>query len=250
MADASGAAILGHFRRPIAVENKGPHGEYDPVTVADRAAERAICRLIAKSWPEHGVVGEEFGVKNPGARYTWVIDPIDGTRAFVTGSLLWGTLIGLLDRDKPVLGLMDQPYTGERFWSANRGAFMRRAGGKARRIRTRSCSRVSDAVLMSTHPDLFAKGAEARGFANVKGRVRMSRFGGDCYSYCLLAAGFVDVVIEAGLKSFDVVAHIPIIEQAGGCITDWQGGSAAAGGQVVATGDPKLHGEVLKLLAG
>jgi myo-inositol-1(or 4)-monophosphatase len=248
LADRSGEVILPQFRRALVVDNKANPGEFDPVTRADRKAEQVIGRLIAQHAPSHGVIGEEFGSKGAEARFRWVIDPIDGTRAFITGAPMWGTLIGLLDGEMPVLGLMDQPFTGERFWSGLRTSHTRRLNGRARRIRTRPCAGLGEAVLMTTSPDLFAKGAESEAFARVKRGARMTRFGGDCYSYCLLASGFIDLVIEAGLKAHDVVALIPIIERAGGRITTWDGRPAASGGRIVASGDPHLHELVLRLL--
>jgi myo-inositol-1(or 4)-monophosphatase len=248
LADRSGRAILPHFRKSIAVDNKGHQGQFDPVTAADRAAERVICRLIGQHYPDHGVIGEELGARGSDARFRWVIDPIDGTRAFITGTPMWGTLIGLLDGQQPVLGVMDQPYTRERFWSGSKTAHARTASGKARRIRTRACRRLGDAMVMTTNPDLFSSGEELEAFQRVKAQARMVRYGGDCYAYCMLAGGWIDLVIEAGLNSYDVVALIPIIERAGGRITTWDGGSATSGGRIVAAGDPHLHERALKLL--
>jgi histidinol-phosphatase len=249
LADISGAIIRPYFRKPLTVENKGEKGAFDPVTEADRAAERAMRRALAHRWPEHGLIGEELGSAGEGSRFRWVVDPIDGTRAFIMGSPLWGTLIGLLDGKEAVLGLMDQPFTGERFWSGARTAHFRNGSGKARRLKTRPCASLAQATLTTTHPDLFAKGREADAFARLAERARMTRFGGDCYGYCLLAAGFVDLVVEAGLKSHDVVALIPIIERAGGRITTWDGGPATAGGRIVAAGDARLHEQALAVLA-
>jgi histidinol phosphatase-like enzyme (inositol monophosphatase family) len=249
LADISGTIIRPFFRKPLAVANKGTKGAYDPVTEADRAAERAIRRALAKRWPAHGLIGEELGSVGEGSRFRWVIDPIDGTRAFIMGSPLWGTLIGLLDGEEAILGLMDQPFTGERFWSGATGAHFRNGGAKPRRLRTRACTSLAEATLTTTHPDLFVKGREADAFARLATRVRMTRYGGDCYGYCLLAAGFVDLVVEAGLKTHDVVALIPIIERAGGCISTWEGGPAIEGGRIVAAGDPRLHEQALSILA-
>jgi myo-inositol-1(or 4)-monophosphatase len=249
LADISGAIILPYFRRPLAVTNKAAKGAFDPVTAADHAAEHAIARAIAKRWPEHGLIGEELGSEREGARLTWVVDPIDGTRAFIMGSPLWGTLIGLRDAGAPLLGLMDQPFTRERFWSAERTAHMRTGDGKARRLKTRACPRLADAVVSTTHPDLFEAGAEVQAFARLKAKARMTRYGGDCYGYCLLAAGFVDIVVEAGLKAYDVVALIPIIERAGGRITTWEGEPANVGGRILASGDARLHEEALAVLS-
>jgi myo-inositol-1(or 4)-monophosphatase len=248
LADASGAVIRPFFRVPLAVDNKASPGAFDPVTEADTSAERVIAAAVAARWPEHGFIGEEHGTTRPDARLRWVVDPIDGTRAFITGGPRWGTLIGLLDGEAPVLGLMDQPFTRERFWSGTDGAFMRTADGE-RPIRTRACAGLAEAILSTTHPDLFDAGAEADGFARLKQQVRMTRYGGDCYAYCLLAAGFVDLIVEAGLKSYDIVALIPIIERAGGRITTWDGKPATAGGRIVAAGDPRLHAQAMAVLS-
>ena len=233
----------------MVVDNKAADGGYDPVTAADRAAERVIRKLVRARYPEHGFEGEEYGSEGPDARWRWVVDPIDGTRSFVLGMPTWGTLIGLYCDGEPVLGLMDQPFTGERFWAAGSGAASFRGGdGKLRRIKARACPSIDAALMMTTHPELFASGAENRGFLRVKDKVRACRYGGDCYSYCLLAAGHVDVIVEAGLKPYDIAALIPIIDRAGGRITTWDGGSPAQGGRIVACGDPALHEQVLAIL--
>lgn len=250
MADASGPVIMRHFRKRMEVENKRTDGSFDPVTVADRGAEKAILKVLAERFPEHGLIGEEYGVTRGDARYRWVVDPIDGTRSFILGSPMWGTLIGLLDGDTPVLGLMDQPYTGERFWAGEKASFLRSVGGKVKKLETRACPALEDAIVATTHPDLFAPGKEAKSFQRVKQAARMTRYGGDCYSYGLLAAGFVDVVIEAGLKGYDIVALIPIIEKAGGRVTTWDGRPATDGGRILACGDPALHVRLMELLAG
>ncbi len=250
LADLAGQAILPHFRQPVSIENKAVDGGFDPVTDADRAAEQTIRKELALSWPGHGVFGEEYGSHNPEAAYTWIIDPIDGTRSFLLGSPLWGTLIGLQADTSPVLGLMDQPFTKERFWSDTQQSFMRSGTGDAVALRTRSCPSLDQASLSTTHPDLFGDGFEQDGFAALKSRVKMCRFGGDCYAYGLLAAGFIDIIVEAGLKPYDIVALIPIIERAGGTITTWTGEPAMNGGCIVATGDEGLHAQALKVLQG
>jgi len=248
LADISAEAILPHFRKAHIVKNKSGNAGFDPVTAADRAAERAIRKAIVQRFPGHGVIGEEYGTLAGDGCYSWLIDPIDGTRAFITGSPLWGTLIGLTEGPTPILGLMNQPFTGERFWSEGRQARWRRADGKARRIRTRSCARLADAILTTTHPEMFAAPADGERFEKIRSRVRMTRYGGDCYAYCLLAAGFIDIVVEAGLKTYDIVPLVPIIEAAGGVVTTWAGEPALAGGQVVAAGDPRVHKEALAIL--
>jgi myo-inositol-1(or 4)-monophosphatase len=251
LADRAGAAVLRHFRRRLAVEDKARAGErYDPVTAADRAAERVMRAAIAKACPDHGIIGEELGVRAGAGRLQWVLDPIDGTRSFIMGSPLWGTLIGLLEDGVPILGLMDQPFLRERFWGVGGRAQLRSSDGRTRRLRTRPCAGLAEAVLTSTHPDLFEAGFEAAAFARAKERARLTRYGGDCYGYCLLAAGFVDVVVEAGLKPYDVIPLIPIIEGAGGQITTWDGKPALEGGRVLATGDRRVHAQALALLRG
>lgn len=250
LADISAEAILPYFRKPLAVHNKAGASAFDPVTAADRAAERAIRKTTLARFPAHGIIGEEYGTVAGEGRYRWVIDPIDGTRAFIMGSPLWGTLIGLMDGPEPFLGLMNQPFTGERFWSDGSRAHWRGPQGTDRRIKTRACARLADAVLTSTHPDLFESAEEAACFNAARSRVRMTRFGGDCYGYCLLAAGFVDVIIEAGLKPYDIIALVPIIEAAGGLVTTWDGESASAGGRIIAAGDKRVHQEAMALLRG
>ena len=250
LAELSGATILPYFRHALVVKNKAGGAGYDPVTAADRAAERAIRAAIAKSFPDHGILGEEFATVPGAGRYQWILDPIDGTRAFIMGSPLWGTLIGLVDGGKPVLGLMDQPFTRERFWAYRGAARMRARDGRTRRLKTRGCSKLAEAVLTSTHPDLFSSPKDQAAFGRLKARARMTRYGGDCYGYCLLAAGFVDVVVEAGLKAHDVTALIPIIESAGGRITTWDNKPALHGGRILAAGDARVHEEALALLSG
>jgi histidinol phosphatase-like enzyme (inositol monophosphatase family) len=248
LADISAAAILPYFRKSIAVRNKAGTTGFDPVTVADRAAERSIRKAIAEHYPAHGIVGEEFARAAGAGSLDWVIDPIDGTRAFIIGAPLWGTLIGLLDAGQPVLGLMNQPFTGERFWGAGGKARSSTRGGAPRSLKTRPCATLADAVLTTTHPDMFSAPGEQAAFQRLKAQARMTRFGGDCYAYCLLAGGFIDLIVEAGLKTYDVVALVPIIEGAGGRITTWQGKPATEGGRIVAAGDARLHKEALAVL--
>lgn len=249
LADCAGAAILPHFRKRMKVENKHQGTGFDPVTAADKAAERAMRMLLRQRFPTHGIVGEEYDTHHSDDRHHWVLDPIDGTRAFICGFPLWGVLIGLLEDDDAILGMMDQPYTRERFWAAGNKATMRTADGKTRTLKTRSCSSLSDAVLVATALDMFKPGVEQDGFQRISRAVRMTRFGGDCYAYCMLAAGQIDLVVEASLKQVDIVALIPIIERAGGRVTSWDGSTAINGGRIVAAGDPKIHDAALKVLA-
>jgi len=250
LADASGKAILKHFRKPIDVDNKAGDGAFDPVTEADRAGERAIRRQLAVLHPDHGIYGEEMGETAGTAPYTWVIDPVDGTRAFITGMPLWGTLIGVTLSGKAIVGMMDQPYTGERVWSGPSLTMWRGRDGRAKRVGTSPCRRLADARLTTTSPDLFGEGHERDAFHALKAAARLTRFGGDCYAYCLLAAGHIDLIVEAGLKPYDVVALIPIIEKAGGVITTWDGGPAESGGRILAAANRKLHREALAITAG
>jgi myo-inositol-1(or 4)-monophosphatase len=248
LADTAGGVILPHFRTGGAVDHKG--GDlFDPVTAADRDAESAIRGKIAAAYPAHGVLGEEFEPLNPDAEYCWVIDPIDGTRAFILGLPLWGTLIGLTRDGAPLLGLMDQPFTGERFWSGEDRSFFRH-GDRTTSINVRPCAKLSDALLATTSTDFFTTDDEHRRFEVLSRAVRLRRFGGDCYNYCLLAMGHIDLVVEAGLKPFDIVALIPIIERAGGIVTNWEGGDARAGGRILAAGDKRVHEAAMKVLSG
>ncbi len=251
LADAATRVILPHFRQPILVENKATGAAFDPVTVADKAAERELRDQLAIAWPEHGVIGEEFPNTLPDARYQWVLDPIDGTRSFIMGLPTWGTLIGLTDNGSPTVGMMVQPFTGERFWADEQSAFASQQGlldRKSTALNTRACPRLDDAIVTTTHPELFTTDAERTSFDRVAQSARMTRYGGDCYQYCMLASGFVDVVIEAGLAPYDIVALIPIVERAGGRITTWAGEPATKGGQILATGDATLHDTVLEML--
>ncbi|RZI82411.1 MAG: histidinol-phosphatase [Pseudomonas sp.] len=242
LAQAAAAAIQPYFRANLAVEDKGGR-LYDPVTVADKAAEDAMRSLIQERYPSHGILGEEQGVAVGSSPLTWVLDPIDGTRAFITGLPLWGTLIALNDGTKPVVGVMNQPFTGERFIGTPEGAWL---GSTS--LKTRACSDLASATLMCTTPDMFDTEARKAAFEAVAGQARLMRYGGDCYAYCMLASGFVDVIVEASLQPYDVQALMPIIEGAGGVISAWDGSSAQNGGCVVACGDPALHAQMIELL--
>jgi myo-inositol-1(or 4)-monophosphatase len=247
LADAAGPCILPHFRVPIAVDNKGDGEHYDPVTAADREAESAMRNMIAREYPGHGIYGEEHGYQPGSSALTWVIDPLDGTRAFITGALHWGTLIALYNGERPIIGVMDQPYTRERFVGNRRGAFWRREGSE-RVLHARDCRALGDAVLYTTSPALFSDRRERAAFEALSTRVRLTRYGGDCYSYCMLASGYVDLVVESDLKPYDVQALIPIIEAAGGVMTTWTGEPAHLGGSVIAASTPALHRAALTVL--
>ncbi|HWA89016.1 MAG TPA: histidinol-phosphatase [Rhizomicrobium sp.] len=247
LADAAGAVIRPYFRQRIAVDDKGAAkgGLFDPVTEADKGAERAIRAIIEQERPEDAILGEEYGERPGTSGRRWVLDPVDGTRAFINGRHEWGSLIALEEKGRPVLGLIDQPVLGERFVGANGGAWFNGAP-----IRVRDCAGIEDAMLCCTHPYAYFDAGERAGFRRISQAVRMSRFGGDCYVFAMLAMGFCDVIVESHFHRWDVAALIPLVEGAGGVITDWKGGDASAGGQCVASGDARVHDAALKLLAG
>lgn len=247
LADAASAAILPHFRTALAVENKLKEA-FDPVTVADRAGEVAMRDLIGATYPDHGILGEEFGNVGLDREHVWVLDPVDGTRSFITGIPLWGTLIGLRRNGEPVQGMMAQPFTGERFYGDGVASVYSGPGGE-RPLKTRACADLGSAALFTTSLRAFGDD-ERRAYLAVEADARLVRYSADCYAYCMVAAGQADVVIEAGLQPYDITALIPVIEGAGGVVTSWTGGSATDGGAVVASGDPRLHEIVLKRLAG
>ena len=247
LARRSGEAILPFFRSHFSIDNKARGGGFDPVTESDRAAETLIRRLIAEALPAHGIKGEEFPDHQPEAEYVWVIDPIDGTRAFLCGLPVWGTLIGLTRNGQPVLGAMHQPFTGELFVGGFGGAFLKQ-GGSQRALRTRATAELAEARLMTTDPGLFSED-EARAFAGLRADVRLTRYGADCYAYAMLAAGQIDLVVEAGLKPYDIVPLVPIIEAAGGVVSTWDGRPATEGGRILAAANPALHERALRRLA-
>jgi myo-inositol-1(or 4)-monophosphatase len=246
-ADLAGEAIRPLFRSALLVEAKG---DASPVTEADRAAERVIRDLLARELPGHGVIGEEYGATDPDAEWVWVLDPIDGTRAFVTGRPLFGTLIALLHKGRPVLGLMDQPVSGERWigLAGERTRFRATMGGAPG---CRPCASLAEAELACTSPDMF-DAATAPRFAAVKAAARRTSWGGDCIAYGLLSLGLIDVVVDATMKPWDWAALVPIVEGAGGRCTDWAGRPLTLDGDgtVLAVGDPALLPAVSKLLAG
>ena len=250
LATASGEAILPFFRTSLGARDKNAGGAFDPVTEADHAAETVMRRMIAHAFPAHGVIGEEFGDERIDADYVWALDPIDGTKSFISGMPVWGTLIGLQRQGAPCYGLMNQPFTGERFSGDGASALWRgpgRKGREERALRARRCADLSEATVMTTHPSLIEPAALDR-FHAIEARTRLSRYGGDCYAYCMLAAGHVDLVIESGLKPYDIVALIPIIRGAGGIITTWDGGDPARGGRIIAAGDARVHAQAMAML--
>jgi histidinol phosphatase-like enzyme (inositol monophosphatase family) len=247
LADSAGAVIRPFFRKPIAVDDKGDGRRYDPVTEADRAAETVIRKLIGEAYPDDGILGEELGDAKGSSGYRWVIDPIDGTRAFISGQPLWGTLIALEHHGTPVIGVLDQPVLAERFVGCNGKAELVTPEGTTA-LKTRACPGLKSALLSTTHPWDYFDESEGPAFVRLAQQVQMSRFGGDCYAYGLLASGFIDLVVEAQLHAWDVAALIPIIEGAGGSITDWNGKPVENGGRVIAAGDKRVHAEALAIL--
>jgi myo-inositol-1(or 4)-monophosphatase len=239
LAERAGRATLPHFRADAIVEDKRTHGRFDPVTEADREAERVIRDGIAQAYPKHGILGEEFGHES-GNGLTWVVDPIDGTRAFMTGMLHWGVLLALFDGEKPVLGVMHQPFTGETFYGTNEVAYYRH-GSQERRLRTRACDSLEEAVLTTTSPKLFRAPEERAAFDRMEAAVKLSKYGGDCYIYAMLAMGYVDLAADCGLKPYDIQALMPIIRGAGGVVSTVRGADASMGGFVVAAGSRQLH---------
>ena len=242
LASLSGETILPFFRTALTVTDKGKD-QFDPVTAADHAAENAMRSLIRRTFPAHGVIGEEFGSERPDAEYVWVLDPIDGTKSFMAGMPAWGTLIALTRFGEPVFGMMNQPFIGERFSGDGRAAHYQGPAGE-RDLRVRPCASLADAVLFTTSP-LLMNEADRKAFEKVEAAARLSRYGGDCYAYCMLAAGHVDLVIETGLKPYDIVALVPIIAGAGGIVTTWENGSPVNGGRIVAASDKRVHAAAL-----
>jgi histidinol phosphatase-like enzyme (inositol monophosphatase family) len=243
---AAGSATLPYFRTRIQVDNKLADGGFDPVTAADRAAETVLRELIGERFPAHGVFGEEFGHKS-GNGLTWVIDPVDGTRAFMAGMVHWGLLLGLFDGERPIIGVMYQPFTEELFFGDCVSAGYRR-GTMEQTLQVRNCGELNDAVLTTTSPKLFAPGSERDGFDALESSVKLSRYGGDCYIYAMLAMGYVDLACDAALNAYDIQALIPIIEGAGGVVSTLDGGSAAMGGTVLAAGNASLHKAALQIM--
>jgi myo-inositol-1(or 4)-monophosphatase len=245
LAAVAGEAILPFFRTTLSVENKSRGANFDPVTEADRAAETAMRTLIRRNFPDHGIVGEEFGSERVDAEYVWVLDPIDGTKSFISGMPAWGTLIALTRAGDPVYGMMHQPFTRERF-TGDGGASRYRGPAGERALRVRRCAGLADAILTTTSPRLM-NDQDRRLFSKVEEAARLSRYGGDCYAYCMLAAGHVDLVIETELKPYDILPLMPIIAGAGGIVTAWDGGPAKAGGRIIAAGDARVHEAAMKL---
>jgi myo-inositol-1(or 4)-monophosphatase len=248
LADAAGDVIRPYFRRRIDVTDKGAAvGVYDPVTEADRRAEEVMRAMIGKKFPDDAILGEEMGHAPGTSGYRWVLDPIDGTRAFIAGQPLWGTLIGLEHQGVAVLGVLDQPFLKERFLGAEAKTTLTNGEG-THALSVRACARLADALICTTHPMTHFTEHERALFWRVERACRLSRYGGDCYAYALLAMGFVDLVVETGLKRWDIAPLLPIIEGAGGVVSDWHGRPMGEKGAIIAAGDARVHEEALKLL--
>jgi len=247
LADASGAVIRPYFRQRIEVVHKPGRAPFDPVTEADKGGERAIRAIIERERPDDGVLGEEYG-ETPGKNgLRWVLDPVDGTRGFITARHEWGSLIALEDNEVPVLGILDQPVLGERFIGVN-GRSVLIEGEKRTPLKVRECASLKDAILCATDPGAYFSPEQQAGFARVKSQARMTRYCGDCYLFAALALGFVDIIIEANFNRWDVAALIPLVEGAGGIITSWDGGDCRDGKSILACGDKRVHEEAIKLL--
>ncbi len=248
LADAARPETLRHFRCGIAADDKTAAGVagFDPVTEADRAAERAMRAILAQRRPDDAILGEEYGESPGSSGLTWVLDPIDGTRGYISGTPTWGVLISVADASGPLYGLIDQPYVGERFEGGFGRAGLVGPHG-AVRLATRAPRRLAEATLMTTFPEVGSL-EERRGFEAVSRAARLTRFGMDCYGYALVALGQVDLVIEAGLQAYDVQAPIAVVKAAGGIVTDWRGRPAHRGGRVIAAANPRIHAEALALL--
>lgn len=249
VAEDAGKIALRYFRQPLDVENKLAGEQFDPVTIADREVEAEIRQKLGAAYPQDSIIGEEEGTSEGSNDIAWIIDPIDGTRAFISGVPAWGTLLGLMDGERCVGGLMHQPYIGETFIAGPSGAFLYHQGQQTV-LRSRQNATLGDAILYCTHPKHFETESDLAGFYRVAERSRLHRFGGDCYSYCLLAQGQIDLVIEGGLQPYDIIPLIPLIEAAGGVVTDRNGEPATRGGLIVAAANAKLHAEALALLNG
>jgi inositol-phosphate phosphatase/L-galactose 1-phosphate phosphatase/histidinol-phosphatase len=244
LADASRPILRSYYRRKLDVETKS---DASPVTQADREAEAAIRALIGATFPHHGIFGEEFGKERADAEYVWVLDPLDGTRAFVTGRPTFGTLISLTRDGAPLLGLIDMPVLGDRWIGAV--GYPTTLNGE--RVSVRACPSLAEAYLSASIPLMFDTPEKRQKFDAVQAKVRSTTFGGDCYQYGMVATGFLDIVIECSLVEYDYLALTPIIEGAGGRITDWHGNglTMGSGDRVVATGDARAHDEALAILA-
>jgi inositol-phosphate phosphatase/L-galactose 1-phosphate phosphatase/histidinol-phosphatase len=245
LAEASGKIVRRYFRSSLEIITKA---DASPVTIADRETETALRQMVKLAYPGHGLIGEEFPAERAEAEYVWIFDPIDGTKSFITGRPLFGTLIGLLHRGKPILGVIDHPAIGER-WI---GASGRATTFQGQPVKTRSCAAIGSAVLAASSPHMFGSEAATEAFGRVQRKAGLTLYGADCYAYGLIASGFHDLVVEANNGIYDFLPLVPVVEGAGGIITDWEGRTLGvhSGDKVLAAGDRRMHEAALKLIAG
>ena len=246
LAEAARVATLAHFRRADLTADTKETERFDPVTVADRLSEERMRAILARRRPQDGVLGEEFGAVAGTSGLTWVLDPIDGTRGYLSGTPTWGVLISVRDAGGPIYGIIDQPYIRERFEGGLGRAMVTGPSGVAA-LKARGARPLAEAIVFSTFPEV-GTAEEGAAFRRVASQARLVRYGTDCYGYALIAAGMIDLVIEAGLQAYDVQAPIAVIEAAGGIVTDWQGRPAPQGGQILAAANREIHAEALALL--
>jgi len=249
LADASGAFIRPYFRQRIDVVHKPGIHAFDPVTEADKGGERAIREVLAQLRPDDAILGEEYGAQNGTTGWRWVLDPVDGTRGFITGRHEWGSLIALEKDGVPVLGILDQPVLGERFVGVN-GASVLLQAGKTMALKVRPCAGLKDAIVCATDPFGYFSPEQQAAFRRVSAAARLTRYSGDCYLFAALVLGFVDVIVEAGFQPWDIAALIPLVEGAGGVVTSWSGGDCRDGKTILAAGDKRMHQAAMALLAG
>lgn len=246
LATAGGAMSLPHFRTRPDMTNKLAEG-FDPVTEADRAGERVMRAMIEEAFPDHGIIGEEYGIKEARSPFTWVLDPIDGTRSFVTGMLSWTTLVGLSFEGEPRVGVMLQPYVGERFVGSPSGSVLKTPAGE-RVLAVRPARRVAEAIGTTTAPGLYRTPRQQAFLERMRQSLRFIRYDGDAYFFCLLAAGQIDIALDAGLEIYDIAPLVPIIRGAGGVVSRWDRGPAQLGGDIVAAASVELYEEALAML--
>jgi myo-inositol-1(or 4)-monophosphatase len=245
----AGPIALEYFRKRISVEDKRPGEDYDPVTEADKRIEALIRDRLLQKFPDHRIAGEEHGTVGEGST-CWIIDPIDGTRSFISGMPTWGILLGLVVEDRPLVGIMHQPFTGETWFADPAGGARLRSRGTESPLRTRADASLADAVLYSTHPTMFQQTELAERYRRLSSRCRLQRWGGDCYAFALVAQGSIDLMVDSSLMPYDILPLVPIIEGAGGVVTDLQGRTPLGGGTVIAAANAALHSAALDIMAG
>lgn len=246
LADVASIETLSRFRNNGSIENKYDVG-FDPVTEADKAAEHAIRGLLEHHYPSHGILGEEEESKNLDSEFVWVIDPIDGTRAYITGLPVWGTLVGFYQNGRAVMGMMDQPFTGERFVADRENSYLKFRGGAAQKLTTSGCVDLLSARMFTTSPDLMV-GEAGQHYQALKREVLLARYGCDCYAFSMVAMGMADIAIETGLQPYDIGGLISLVENAGGIVSTWGGDRPEMGGDIIASANAELHAKALEIL--